>query len=154
MFPKNINNKNLAIKRIRIWYGCLIIIIAIFAIRLFYVQILNYTSYKNAALSDQLKEYQIPANRGVIEIKDGSQVVPIVLNQTLYTLYADPSFIKKPQQTASKVAAIIGGDANTYAKKMTTPNSRYQVLAKKLTTSQSNEIIALKDPGIGTEPQD
>jgi cell division protein FtsI/penicillin-binding protein 2 len=154
MFPKNINNKTLAIKRIRIWYGCLIIIIAIFAIRLFYVQILNYTSYKNAALSDQLKEYQIPANRGVIEIKDGSQVVPIVLNQTLYTLYADPSFIKKPHQTASKIASIIGGDANAYAKKMVVANSRYQVLAKKLTVEQSNAILALKDPGVGTEPLD
>ncbi|HEY4964006.1 MAG TPA: penicillin-binding protein 2 [Candidatus Saccharimonadales bacterium] len=154
MFPKNINNKILAIKRIRIWYGCLIIIIAIFAIRLFYVQILNYTSYKNAALSDQLKEYQIPANRGVIEINDGSQVVPIVLNQTLYTLYADPSFIKKPKQTAAKIASIIGGDANQYAQKMVVPNSRYQILAKKLTVDQSNAVLALKNPGIGAEPQD
>jgi stage V sporulation protein D (sporulation-specific penicillin-binding protein) len=154
MFPKNINNKVLAIKRIRIWYSFLIIIIAIFAIRLFYVQILSYTRYKNAALSDQLKEYQIPANRGVIEINDGSQIVPLVLNQTLYTLYVDPSFIKKPQQTAIKIASIIGGNADTYVKKMAVRNSRYQILAKRITVDQSNSILAFKNPGVGTSPQD
>lgn len=154
MFPKKTNSKVSTLKRIRIWYGFLFIIISIFAVRLFYVQIIKYTSYKNAALSNQLKEYQIPATRGQIDLTEGNQLVPIVLNQTLYTLYADPTFIKHPQDIANKIASVIGGDPSDYIKKMTVKNSRYQILNKKLTVAQSNQILSFKNPGIGTQPQD
>jgi cell division protein FtsI/penicillin-binding protein 2 len=57
----NTNTKTTAVSpvlRIRIWYGFLLVIVAIFVIRLFYVQVIRYDHYKNAALSDQLKQYQ------------------------------------------------------------------------------------------------
>ncbi|MEI9913575.1 MAG: penicillin-binding protein 2 [Candidatus Saccharibacteria bacterium] len=154
MSPKNTNFKISSIKRIRIWYGLLILVVAVFAIRLFYVQIIKYSQYKNAALTDQLKQYQIPANRGLIEAEDGNQVVPVVLNQTLYTLYANPQFIKKPDNIATKIAGVIGGSTSTYSSEMVTPGKQYIILAKKLTQSQSNKILSYKIPGIGTEAQD
>lgn len=154
MLPKNINTELKSIKRIRIWYGALVLIISIFVIRLFYVQIIKYNHYKNAALSDQLKQYQIPATRGIIEALNGSQPVPIVLNQELYTLYADPPLIKNAKSAADKIVSVIGGNASTYAKEMATPNTQYVVMAKKLTASQSNKILSYKFPGIGTQGQD
>src|SRR5579872_7226010 len=99
------SNKNsvITLKRIRLLYGLLVLIVGIFIIRLFYVQVIDYAHYKTAALSDQLKQYQIPATRGLIEAHDGTSVIPIVLNQELYTLYADPVFIKHPLSVASKI---------------------------------------------------
>lgn len=154
MSPKNTNVKIHSIKRIRIWYGALILIVSIFIIRLFYVQILKYDQYKDAALSDQLKQYQIPATRGLIEAQDGGQVVPIVLNQTLYTLYADPALIKNAKDSANKIAGVIGGSASTYASEMVTPDTQYVIMAKKITTNQSNKILGFKLPGIDTQSQD
>ncbi len=127
---------------------------AIFGIRLFYVQVIHYGHYKNAALSDQLKQYQIPATRGIIEAHDGDQVLPIVLNQQLFTLYADPTFIKKPDDTAAKIAGIISGQTDQYAQLMRTKDTRYVVLAKKLSADQSSKLLALKIPGLGTQSQD
>jgi stage V sporulation protein D (sporulation-specific penicillin-binding protein) len=150
----NINKSAFAVRRIQIWYAFLALIVMLFGLRLFYVQVIRYNYYKTAALSDQEKQYQIPASRGIIEAYDSGQVVPIVLNQTFYTLYADPPFIKNPTQAASKIAAIIGGDATTYISQMKVPDTQYSVLSKKITQAQSNAILALKDPGIGTEPQD
>jgi stage V sporulation protein D (sporulation-specific penicillin-binding protein) len=150
---KNKNTALKAIDRIRIWYGLLILVVAIFGIRLFYVQIIHYGHYKSAALSDQLKQYQIPATRGIIEAHDGGNTVPIVLNQQLYTLYADPTYVKKPDQVAPKLAAIIGGQAATYESLMKTKDTRYVVLAKKLSGDQSKRLLALKVPGLGTQAQ-
>lgn len=135
-------------------YGFLVAVMALFGLRLFYVQIIRYGYYKDAAYADQFKQYQIPAERGVIEAHDGSSIVPIVLNQKLYTLYADPVYIKDTDQAAAKVATVIGGDAGRYATAMHTPNTRYVVLAKKLTEDQSKRLLALKIPGIGTQSQD
>ncbi|MGC1176480.1 MAG: penicillin-binding protein 2 [Candidatus Saccharimonadales bacterium] len=154
MNPQNKNNLTQAVRRVRIWYGLLLLVVVIFGLRLFYVQVINYGHYKTAALSDQLKQYQIPATRGIIKAHDGDAVVPIVLNQQLYTLYADPVYIKNADQVAAKIVPIIGGQATDYAQLMRAKGTRYVVLAKKLTTDQRTKIAALKFPGLGTQAQD
>lgn len=140
--------------RVRLWYAALLVIIGIFGLRLFYVQVIQYGHYKNAALSDQLKQYEIPAQRGVIKAHDGDREVPIVLNQQLYTLFADPVYIKQPDIIGTKVAKIIGGNGGDYAMLMRTKGTRYAVLGKKLTAQQQKQIAALKEPGLGTQVQD
>jgi stage V sporulation protein D (sporulation-specific penicillin-binding protein) len=153
-----VQNKNeevsLAVKRVRIWYGILTVVIIVFALRLFYVQVIRYDHYHAAALSDQLKQYQIPATRGLIEVQDGNGVVPIVLNQPLYTLYADPPLIKNIAPAAIKIKNIIGGDASQYATLMQTKDTQYVVLANKLSPQQSSQLLRLKLPGVGTQSQD
>jgi len=143
-----------SIKRIRIWYAGLFIILAIFALQLFNVQVLQYNHYKNEALSDQLKQYQIPATRGIIEAHEGSSIVPLVLNQKLYTLFADPPLIKNVEKASAQVANIIGGSASNYANLMKTKNTQYVVLANKINPDQNTKILALKDAGLGTQGLD
>jgi stage V sporulation protein D (sporulation-specific penicillin-binding protein) len=143
-----------AIKRVRIWYGLLLTVLIVFSIRLFYVQIINYNHYRSAALGDQLKQYQIPATRGIIEAHEGDSTLPIVLNQQLYTLYADPVYIKNADQVGAKLVPIIGGSAGQNASLMRTKDSRYVILGKQLTPAQQASITALKYPGLGTQGQD
>lgn len=154
------SNSTQPIRRVRVWYGVILCILAIFLVRLFYLQIIRYDHYKNSARSDQLKQYQIPASRGAILVKsDGSNVtIPIVLNQKLYVVYADPLFIKDPTKVASDVAHVTGGSASDYSAVLSVAlrikGDRYAVLAKKVTENQKNKILALKNPGLGTEEQD
>jgi len=108
---------------------------------------------KNAALSDQLKQYEIPARRGIIKAHDGDQILPIVLNQKLYTLYADPTYVKNPDGVAQKLGPIVGNKTD-YATLLKTKKTRYVVLAKKISEQQSQQILALKFPGVGTIAQD
>jgi cell division protein FtsI/penicillin-binding protein 2 len=143
-----------AVRRVRLWYGLLIAVFALFFARLFYLQIIRYGHYKNAALSDQLKQYDIPATRGTILAYQGDTPVPIVLNQKLYTLYADPAYTKDATKESADVARIIGGNAADYAKSMQVKGSRYEILARKVTEDQNKKILALKYPGLGTTEQD
>jgi cell division protein FtsI (penicillin-binding protein 3) len=135
--------------RIQLWYVLLVVVLIIFGIRLFYLQIIQHDYYKKTALSGQLKQYEITADRGVIEARDGDSVVPIVLNETKYTLFADPKFIKNPRKVAQSVQEIIGGDVGVYEKKMNL-DTRYAVLAKKLDKKQKESLDALEIKGIGT----
>ncbi len=149
----NKNQTSIPNKRIRLLYSLLSIAIGIFIIQLFYVQIIKYGHYKAAALSDQLKEYTIQPSRGEIDGHDSNAIVPLVLNQTLYTLYADPIYIKNPTLAGDQIANIIGGESKKYSDLMKTKNTQYVILAKKLTQPQSNKILALKNPGVGTQAQ-
>ncbi len=144
-----------SLARIRIWYVLLLLACGLVVVRLFYLQVIRHDYYQTAALNGQLKEYEIPAQRGIIEVQDGQTAVPIVLNEIKYTLFADPKFIEDPGATAKAVAKAINGDADMFEKQMKA-KSRYAVLAKKLTKDQKEAIgkLADDDPklwkGIGT----
>lgn len=139
--------------RIRLWYGALVAIVAIFLVRAFYLQVIRHDYYKNTALSGQYKEYEVPAKRGVIEAHNGEGVVPIVLNETKYTLFADPVYVKNPEEAADKLQPIIGGETKDIEDKLTV-DSRYAVLAKKLDKQQKEKVDKLELKGIGTREQD
>jgi stage V sporulation protein D (sporulation-specific penicillin-binding protein) len=142
------------VQRVRLAYTLLLIIFGVFAIRLFDLQVINYDHYKKEALNDQLKQYTIPAQRGLITAQlDGSQV-PIVLNQELYTLYADPMEVKHPDQVAAKLQPIIGGSTNSIEQLLEEGDTEYVVLAQKLTTAQNNKILGYQIPGVGSTGQD
>lgn len=143
-----------AVQRARAWFGLIVFIFAIFLIRAFYLQIIRYDYYKKAALSDQLKEYDIPAQRGVIYAYENGSAQPLVLNQKLYTLYADPTLVKDAKTVADNLVKIIGGDDSKLEQKLTTQKTRYVVLARKITPEQSKKILAFEYPGVGTQEQD
>lgn len=140
-------------RRLNIWYGVMLLIIAVIIGRLFYLQIVRHDYYHKAALSDQLKEYTINPDRGTIKAYSSGQPVPLVLNEKLYTLYADPSLVKDPASDASKLTSITSGDSTEYSKKMTTKNTRYVVLAKRLDDQKKNQIEKLKLAGVGLQSQ-
>ncbi|HSH18353.1 MAG TPA: penicillin-binding protein 2 [Candidatus Saccharimonadales bacterium] len=143
-----------AVKHVRLWHVCLVLVLAIFFVRLFYLQVIRHDYYKAAALSDQLKQYEIPATRGTIMAHDGERLIPIVLNEKLYTIYADPSFVHDTKKAASLVASVVGGDTAKYQDLMRDKQSRYAVLAKKVTQEQKNKILQPELPGIGAQRQD
>jgi cell division protein FtsI/penicillin-binding protein 2 len=109
-------------------------------VRLFYLQVIRHDHYRKAASSKQLKEYAIMPERGVIEAYDGERVMPIVLNEKRYTVFADPVDIKDAGKSARALASIIGGDAKAYEKQMRTPDTRYVVLAKKISKEQKTAM--------------
>lgn len=143
-----------SVKRVRVAFALLIIVLALFVVRLFYLQVIDYGHYHKVALSDQLKQYQIPAQRGIIEAQQGNTVVPIVLNQTLYTLYADPVYVKQPKKVASMIAKVVGGKPSDYVKQLQTKGTRYVVLKKRVSQSQKDKLLAYKYPGLGAQAAD
>lgn len=139
------------IQRIRTWYALLLLLGGLFTIRLFYLQVIRHDYYQKSANFSQLKQYEIPATRGVIEAKSGEQSVPLVLNETLYTLFADPKYVKDASAAADAIQKAIGGSKDDYENKIKNPDSpRYMILAKRLTRDQNEKITNLKLKGIGT----
>lgn len=153
MQPRTKNPSDGADLRVRICFALLIIVIGIFGIRLFYIQVIKHNYYKAAALDDQLKQYDIPATRGVIKIHNGDEILPLVLNQELFILFADPGYIKNADEIANKLVPIVGGNAAEYAEKMKAQSTRYVVLQKKLNPEQAKKVKALKYPGVGVIAQ-
>jgi cell division protein FtsI (penicillin-binding protein 3) len=148
--PRSIDNPiSLSLPRFQFWYGFILVIFAVFVVRLFYLQVIQHNYYRQAALSGQFKEYEIPAERGVIVAYDGNQQVPIVLNDDVFTAFADPKHVTDPKKAAEALVGVIGGNKAEYEALMRA-DSRYSVLAKKLSKEKAEAIDKLELKGIGT----
>lgn len=154
MQPTAPNDFKRTIARSRLLFTLLVLVVGIFVVKLFYMQVIRYSYYHTAALSDQLAQHEIPATRGLIEAHQGNGVVPVVLNQTLYTMYADPTMIKDASKVAGTLASVLGGNEATYVAKLSTKNTRYTVLAQKVTQTQEAALLKPKYPGLGGIAQD
>src|SRR4051812_35086314 len=97
--------------RLFVWYAAIIFVFVVIVARLFYLQVIKHDYYQQAALNDQLKQYTITADRGIIKAHQGNGIVPLVLNQKLYTLFADPALVKNVPDSSAKLIAITEGSS-------------------------------------------
>lgn len=127
-----------------------LLIMAVFIIRLFYLQIIRHSYYVQMASSEQLKQLVIPAKRGEIYGLDNGKPVKLVLNQTVYTVFADPKIVEEPSKIIEMIEKVAGGNARSnlpdlLAKK----ESRYQILATNVTRQQAELMKEYDLSGVG-----
>lgn len=139
------------IQRTRLWYALLVVVFAVFAVRLFYTQVIRYDHYKSLALSDQVREYDVLPERGAMYAQLNGKTIPLVLNQKRYTIFADPSIIKKPAETAKAIAPLLNEDASSVEEKLRTKKTKYVVLQRRVSAEVNKKILAFQYPGIASQ---
>lgn len=123
---------------------------AIFVMRLFYLQIIKHDYYSSIADKEQIKPFVIPAKRGVIYALDGDKPTKLVMNQNVYTVFADPQVVDDISKVEEVVRSVAGGNAKSNLRElMNKKSTRYQILATKLTRAQADNIKQQKLKGIG-----
>ena len=137
----------------RAWwlYAAVVLVIGIFGVRAFYLQIIQHDHYLQAAIAAQHKEHAIEPTRGTIQAYEGDRIVSLVLNEKRYTLFGDPLLVDSPADVAESVAAVLGGDTHNYASLLETPDTRYVVLARDITAAEKDAILEHEYPGIGVQ---
>jgi len=132
------------------------IIGAIFVIRLFYLQVVQYGYYNNEALKEHTSKFTLPAQRGEIYAKDGGgAVAPLALNEASYTVYADPRYVTDINKTADTLRRIAGGNVvDNFEAGLGNKSSQYTVLARQISQKQADLLSAAQLPGVGMQEQD
>lgn len=139
--------------RSRILAGVVLAIAAVFVFRLFYLQVLQHDYYVDLARGEQVKKERLPATRGEIYAMSGSTPVKMVLNETVYTVFVDPAVIiesKEADQVKKVMREIAGGNLrDNFGDLIVKEDSRYQVIATRVTRTQAEKIKEKKLSGIG-----
>jgi cell division protein FtsI/penicillin-binding protein 2 len=128
----------------------IISITAVFIVRLFYLQILQHNHYVQLAQAEQVKITDLPAQRGLIYGMSQGVPSPLVLNESVYTVFADPTTTGDDSKIISTIESIAGGNAQPNLQALLdAKDTRYQVLATKVTQTQAEKIKAADLSGIG-----
>jgi cell division protein FtsI (penicillin-binding protein 3) len=132
--------------RSRILAAVILGIAAIFVIRLFYLQVIQHGHYVALAQEEQVDRSKIPAKRGEIYAMSGNSPVKMVLNETVYTVFVDPSVISEPNKVVDVMKQVAGGNVrDNFEALVKKVETRYQVIAYKVTRLQAEKI---KDAGL------
>jgi len=129
---------------------------AIFVVRLFYLQVIQHGYYDNEAMKEHTSKFTLPAQRGEIYAKDGSDnITPLVLNEASYTVYADPRYVTDANKTADTLRRIAGGNVvDNFEGGLQNKNLQYTVLARQISQQQADLLNAAQLPGVGMQEQD
>jgi len=137
--------------RTRILAALILGIAAIFVVRLFYLQIIQHEYYLALAKEEQQSRFTIPASRGLVYAKNGDDSpVALVMNETVYTVFADPVVVSEKDKVVEVMKKIAGGNVRTdFDKLLDRKETRYQIIANKVTRVQADKIKAEGLHGIG-----
>jgi cell division protein FtsI (penicillin-binding protein 3) len=127
---------------------------ALFVVRLFFLQIVMHNQYVSEAAAEEIKPLTIPAQRGLIYGMDGDTPTPLVINQTVYTMFADPSEVTDTNKVLNTIREVAGGNLVDHPEDLLAiKGSRYEVLAKDLTQDQAQMIKDQSLNGIGFQQE-
>ncbi len=129
--------------------------VAIIVLNLFYIQIIRHNYYKQQAYDEQVAKFVLPAKRGQIYARDGSSVIPLVLNEPVYIAYADPQQVKDKQNLIDTMNSIAGGNmVKDYKTGLDNKKLRYVVLARGLKHDQAELLKQKNLAGVGLTASD
>lgn len=129
-----------------------LVLFGLFIVRLFYLQVIRHSYYENQAFQTQVSKLTIVPERGKIYGLDGNSTVPLVLNETVYTVFADPQEVKDRTAIKSAISEIAGGNAiSGYMDQFDVKGSRYVKIATNLTRTQAEKLQAKQLAGIGLQ---
>ncbi|MDR3298208.1 MAG: penicillin-binding protein 2 [Candidatus Nomurabacteria bacterium] len=86
----------------------LIVAVAIIGVRLFQIQIIDHEKYALAAESEHTRKFELLAERGNIYMLDGDSVTPVVMNETVWTVFVDPSYVGDKDKVQAELTKILG----------------------------------------------
>lgn len=139
--------------RIRILAILCIAVMAIFVLRLFYLQVFEHDKYVALARQEQEKRLVIPAERGEIYLMDDGKPYKVAMNQTVYTMFVDPSIATDIEGIKNATREIVGGNTVKGYQDRLSDDTQYVAVAKQVTRTQAELVKKRGLKGVGFQAE-
>lgn len=125
-------------------------LMAVFILQLFYIQVIKHGYYVQLADAEQMRKFTLHAKRGEIYVLDRATPTKLVMNETVYTVWVDPTLVTNKNGIVTALNEVAGGNVrDNFAKYIDVEKTRYQVLATKVTRTQAEMLKKKKLAGLG-----
>ena len=137
-------------RRFRIAFALVIAIVVIFGFQLLRLQV--FQAADNAAMGQAARASttKLLAHRGTIYDRNGNVLATSV---EVKSVYCDPTLISDLQEEAQDVASVLGNSVEYYSDIMTTANSRYVCVARKISVETAEKLIEMNLDGFYYEDE-
>jgi cell division protein FtsI (penicillin-binding protein 3) len=129
-------------------FGLFFILLILAAGRTLYLGALKGGSLRKAAATQQLTYEAVPAQRGAITDRNGTD---LAVSEPAQDISATPYLVKNPLQTAQKIAPLLGKPQDQVLRELS-ERSGFVYLARALPAKRAHALLALKIAGIAGAP--
>ena len=143
-----VTDNTLFLHRMRWLFKIIIFCLIVILVRMVWIQLIKSEDYRNLALFNRIKDYDIEAERGNFYDRHGAALTANIKAQSLYVV---PSRIKK-EEDVQKIAKALGeileinqGNLEDILRR----NTAFHWVRRKISDEQVEAIKSLGFPGIG-----
>jgi cell division protein FtsI/penicillin-binding protein 2 len=139
-------------RRIGLLFAAFLVLLLLAGLRAFWLGTVRGSDLRSRALAQQVEQMDIPARRGTITDRNGTE---LAVSEDSITVYANPKVIRDPAGTASKLSPFLGVSYQKLLGAMSDRSRGFVYLARKLPLAKGTLVQKLKIQGIGstTEPR-
>ncbi|HEY8487182.1 MAG TPA: penicillin-binding transpeptidase domain-containing protein [Limnochordales bacterium] len=136
----------LAVRRRTAWLFvlCGLTLVAL-GLRLFYLQVVRHGYYARLAWEQRLRPLPVEPRRGTIYDRSGRK---LAISVSADAVYAVPSEVRDPVQTARRLAEVLGRPAEEIEERLRQKTATVWV-ERRVTPEQGAAVRALRLPGVG-----
>ena len=124
--------------------------LAVIGIRLIDLQALGNDRYDRLARSQLRNVATLSAVRGAIFDRNGRD---LALSVRRPTIFVDPSLVQDPVRAARALAPVLGQSEASILATISTPNSQFEYLSRRVEPAVARTVAALELRGIGEVPE-
>ncbi len=135
-------------RRIGLLFAGFLLCFLVIAGRAFWLQGVQGATLASEAAYQQTDVVTVPGLRGSVLDRFGN---PLAVSEDAKTIYATPYQVKKPRQTAAKLASILDLEEAEVLKSLT-EDSGFAYVARKVDVPRAARVARLELPGIGELP--
>jgi len=135
-------------RRIGLLFAGFLLCFLVIAGRAFWLQGVQGSKLASEAAYQQTDVVTVPGLRGSVLDRFGN---PLAVSEDAKTIYATPYQVKKPRQTAEKLASILGLEEDEVLKSLS-EESGFAYIARKVEIPKAARVARLELPGIGELP--
>ncbi len=136
-------------RRIGLLFAGFLLCFLIIALRAVWLQGVQGAQLASEAAYQQTEVVEVPGLRGSMLDRFGN---PLAVSEDAKTIFATPYQVKNPQQTAEKLAAILGLDSADVLRSLT-EDSGFSYVDQKVQLPLAARVARLELPGIGELPE-
>jgi cell division protein FtsI (penicillin-binding protein 3) len=129
--------------------GCLALGAATLEARILYLQLVDREFLTAQANDRHVRTVQISAHRGSLTDRHGE---PLAVSTPVDSIFANPRELKPALDRLGELAAVLGQDEESLARRITSNLDReFVYLQRHLSPMKSEQVLRLGLPGIGTQ---
>jgi cell division protein FtsI (penicillin-binding protein 3)/stage V sporulation protein D (sporulation-specific penicillin-binding protein) len=134
-------------KRIGLLFALFLALLALAALRATWLGTVKAGSLSDRAVSQQIEDLTVPARRGTIFDRKGTE---LAVSEDSVTVFANPFLIDHPAAVAARLAPLIGRDEDELLRKLSDRKAGFVYLRRKMNASLGEKIERLEIEGIDT----
>jgi cell division protein FtsI (penicillin-binding protein 3) len=134
-------------KRIGLLFALFLALLAVAAIRAAWLGTVKAGSLSDRAVSQQIEDLPVPARRGTIFDRHGTE---LAVSEDSVTVIANPFLLDNPAAVAARLAPLIGRDEDELLRKLSDRDAGFVYLRRKMNATLGEKVERLEIEGIDT----